>query len=368
VAPCHGYAAPMKLLALDTCLGACSAAVFDGSVRAARRDLMQRGHAEVIAPMVQAVLREAGITIADVERIAVTTGPGSFTGQRIGLSLAQGLGLGRGIPVVGLDTMLATAAPMLGIEPVTVCHLAGATGQVYVQHFGADSTAESPILLQLPSEVVTAPDRLVIGTGATLLATGRRREELELPNAAAFAALAATLPSSGMPRPLYIREADAKPQAKTGPDITKVRIEPAKASASPVLAALHAKSFYHAWSEADIAAMLQVPGTDAHLAHSDSEPLGFVVSRSIAGEAEILSLCTRPDARKLGVATQLMMAAITELRDAKIQVLHLEVAADNTPAISLYEHLGFVRTGLRKAYYQRRSGAVDALLYKLGLA
>src|ERR1051325_1687828 len=84
----------MKLLAVDTALGACSAAVLDGeTVLAHRFAAMERGHAEALAPMVQEVMNEAGLTFAALDRLAVTTGPGTFTRQRVGLAFMRGLRL-----------------------------------------------------------------------------------------------------------------------------------------------------------------------------------------------------------------------------------------------------------------------------------
>ena len=74
----------MKILAADTALGACSVAVLDGGrVLAHRFEAMERGHAEALAPMVDEAMRESGIAFADIDRLAVTTGPGTFTGQRV---------------------------------------------------------------------------------------------------------------------------------------------------------------------------------------------------------------------------------------------------------------------------------------------
>ena len=102
----------MKLLCLDTAMAACSVGVYDATgerLLASAYVPMERGHAEALAPMVEQVMREAGLGFGDLGRIAVTVGPGTFTGVRIGLAMARGLGLALGIPVCGIDTLTAIA-------------------------------------------------------------------------------------------------------------------------------------------------------------------------------------------------------------------------------------------------------------------
>ena len=104
----------MRVLAMDTALGACSAAVLDtvyGGIIAAVSQPMARGQAEALMPLVQRVMNDASLAFADIDRIAVTTGPGSFTGLRVGIAAARGIALAAGRPIVGLTTLAAYAAP-----------------------------------------------------------------------------------------------------------------------------------------------------------------------------------------------------------------------------------------------------------------
>src|SRR5262245_54986954 len=104
----------MLILAIDTALDACAAAVLDtdrNEVIAQESQAMKRGHAEALMPLVSRVMKESGVAFAALDRIASTTGPGSFTGLRVGLSAARGIGLAAGKPVVGITTLTAYAAP-----------------------------------------------------------------------------------------------------------------------------------------------------------------------------------------------------------------------------------------------------------------
>src|SRR6202161_1174559 len=101
----------MRILSGDTALGACSVAVLeDDLVRAHRFEVMARGHAEALAPMVESAMRGAGLGFADLDRLAVTTGPGTFTGQRVGLAFMRGLRVALKKPLIGLTTLEAIAA------------------------------------------------------------------------------------------------------------------------------------------------------------------------------------------------------------------------------------------------------------------
>src|ERR1700716_1556841 len=107
----------MLILAIDTALDACAACVLDtgaGEPIAQESQAMKRGHAEALMPLIARVIKISGIAFASLDRIAVTTGPGSFTGLRVGLSAARGIGLAADKPVVGLTTLTAYAAPFVG--------------------------------------------------------------------------------------------------------------------------------------------------------------------------------------------------------------------------------------------------------------
>lgn len=357
----------MLVLALDTCFSACSAAVYDaGQARllASRFAVMERGHAEAIAPMVDACLAEAGIAPAALSRIAVTRGPGTFTGLRIGLSLAQGMGLALKCEILGLNSLAATAAPLLeSHDRILVLHQAGATGRFYagiVDHGLDDAT----VRFATPEDC-----RAMASTGLPLIGTGvaafpefaaQHIAGHDLPRAADFVRLAARLPSPAQPpQPLYLREPDAKPSASALPPLT---VRPAQPDDMASLARLHGICFAHGWTEASLASALSLPGAGALVIVLDGGIRAFVQYQVVAGEAEINTICSEPRWRNRGLASRLITALLDILRAQKVSRLHLEVAADNTQAKSLYERHGFAVTGRRKGYYARKTGAVDALL------
>jgi tRNA threonylcarbamoyl adenosine modification protein YeaZ len=223
----------MNILALDTGMGACSAAVLRAGGEPklfARQDVMARGHAEALMPMVAEVMAEAGLNFSDLDLIAATTGPGSFTGVRIAIAAARGLALVTHAKLFGTDslTVMAKAALADGLTPEGPYAVAvdARRGMLYFGRFdAAGRKREGPLLIAPDDAAMALPHDLhiAVGSGATLLAEaaaqrGHRIEarlpELE-PSAASLAEIAfasgETVPAL---KPLYLRPPDAKPQAQ----------------------------------------------------------------------------------------------------------------------------------------------------------
>ncbi|MCW3474634.1 tRNA (adenosine(37)-N6)-threonylcarbamoyltransferase complex dimerization subunit type 1 TsaB [Limobrevibacterium gyesilva] len=128
----------MRILALDAALARCAAAVVvDGQVVALRQEPGGRGHAGVLPPMAEAVLAEAGLAATALDGVAVTVGPGSFTGLRAAIALAQGIALAAGRPVVGVTVAeaMAAALPTLGGRTLWVA-IDSRRGRVFLHRNG----------------------------------------------------------------------------------------------------------------------------------------------------------------------------------------------------------------------------------------
>jgi len=203
------------ILAVDTCLAASSIAVLDGdAVRAARSEPMTRGHQERIAVLAREVMREAGARFPDLTRIAVTVGPGSFTGLRVGLSFAKGLAAALSIPCVGVGSLEALAASAEATGFVAAA-LDAKMGQVYLQVFDGGKALMAPDALEVGvaaarlAELYSGGHATLIGSGAPLLADVLPQASVLTPAYAdpvAVARLAAGRPAPlHSPRPLYLR-------------------------------------------------------------------------------------------------------------------------------------------------------------------
>ena len=219
----------MHVLAIDTALAACSAAVLDpatGEIVASETVPMQRGHAEALVPLIARVMEAAGVAFDGLERVVVTTGPGSFTGMRVGISAARGFGVATGVPVVGVSTLTAFAAPYLAADdrsPV-VAVIDARHQHVYLQVFGPDGrTLVAPRLAPL-SEAVRAASQSsssIVGSAAQAVARSLPAtappplivDSREAPDIAWVARIGALTPEGdSAPKPQYFRAPDAQPQ------------------------------------------------------------------------------------------------------------------------------------------------------------
>lgn len=256
----------MKILALDTCFDACSVAVQrrDGEV-VAERVLMRRGHAEALLPMIERTMQAAGLSFSELDRIAVTHGPGTFTGTRVGMAAALGIAVAQNIPVVTYSSLLCVARA--GLERLAANR--SSFGAIVVVHDAKRDTvcveivdmsgheiappalmsiSDACVLLGAPPPIVAnhhTPAQVVaasspfapyfgIGSGIPLLADaqdawpaalvidwpsnttsagGDDPHAVEVPDARHLLQDAAWREPASPPRPLYLRPPDATPSS-----------------------------------------------------------------------------------------------------------------------------------------------------------
>jgi tRNA threonylcarbamoyladenosine biosynthesis protein TsaB len=218
----------VRVLAIDTALAACSVAVFDSDANRmlANQSLaMTRGHAEALMPLVERVMAEAGVAFTEIDRVAVTTGPGSFTGLRVGVAAARGIAMAAEKPAIGVTTLSAYAAPHQaeGQFPI-IAAIDARHDHVYFQVFapGGRALGEPRLapLREAAQAAAAAPARLV-GSAAQTIASALSDsdaapvsvESRAAPDVAWVARLGALSPDSASPPiPQYLRAPDAQPQ------------------------------------------------------------------------------------------------------------------------------------------------------------
>lgn len=229
----------MKLLAVDTALGACSVALLDGEeILSHRFEEMARGHAEALAPMVESAM--TGIAFDSLDRLAVTTGPGTFTGQRVGLAFMRGLRIALRKPLIGVTTLeaMAMAASLFSLSTLRIASAATDQGSKVAAIHDAKRD-EAYLLLWEKNRIVLEPvvmgfaaalERIkafgpcaLAGTGAPAAAASLGAEfplsPVRQPDALWVGRRALTSPlAEAAPAPLYLRAPDAKlPQNIKGP-------------------------------------------------------------------------------------------------------------------------------------------------------
>lgn len=219
----------MRLLAIDTALGACAAAVLDSEfddILASEIIPMERGHAEALMPLIARVMDRAGVEFAALDKIAVTVGPGSFTGLRVGIAAARGIALTAGKPAVGVSTLAAYAAPCIAddLADTTVAAIDARHGHLFVQVFSPGGRTRVPAAYATVEEAVTMAEGEVhlAGSAAALLAERWPPEQPKpllrygappAPDITWVARLGIAANAQYAPaKPLYLREPDARPQ------------------------------------------------------------------------------------------------------------------------------------------------------------
>lgn len=209
----------MRLLVIDTSGPQCAAGIYDdgsSTMLAFRSETIGKGHAELLPGMIEASTAEADIPLKALERIAVTIGPGSFTGIRVGVAMARGLALSLGIPAVGVTTLQVVAEKVLEIGPPVpvLAAIDARRDEIYAQVFSPEGEAlTEPAVYDYDHVRAMAArfDAIVTGSGAVIL-DGASSPQVDPMPLDIIGRIGARLPDDTRAQPLYIRGADAKPQ------------------------------------------------------------------------------------------------------------------------------------------------------------
>lgn len=219
----------MRILAIDTALGACSACVLDSSEPiplAIEQTAMERGHAEALMPMIERVMAKVEGGFSSLDRVAVTIGPGSYTGLRVGISAARAIALAAEIPAIGVSTLAASAAPFIGREGgrVVAAAVDAKHGQVWFQALNAQgkqlvsvrqvnhrdaarAIGAGPVSLVGSAALAVANEAWAIGLDALVV------DDAKAPDVVWVARLGMIAdPDSAPPRPLYLKPPETTPQ------------------------------------------------------------------------------------------------------------------------------------------------------------
>jgi len=212
----------MIVLALDTAGVDCAAAVYDSgrnTVLGEASDMIGKGHAEHLIGIVDRALDQADMELSDIDRIAVTIGPGSFTGIRVGVAAARGFALSLNVPAVGVTTLEVMASAQREKTPhrPVLAAMDAKRDEIYLQSFSSDgSPLDTPRALSVAQAQAFAEgfDGEIAGSATALLKPDAGGDHTNTFPISVVARLgAAASPDAGKPKPLYLRGPDAKPQA-----------------------------------------------------------------------------------------------------------------------------------------------------------
>ncbi len=396
----------MKILSFDSSgMTASVAFTADGVLIAEYTINHKKTHSETLLPMLDQIVRDAELTLEDIDAIAIAAGPGSFTGLRIGAATVKGLGLALEKPVIPVPTCEALAYNLCGVSGLTVPIMDARRGQVYTGIYRENAVAGKTagyyrenavtgetsgyevVLDQTALSIEELLEKLdALGEPVTFLGDGvpvfRKviSEKIRVPytfappqsalqRAASVAALGeiyargGRITSADAFAPIYLRksqaerEHEAAARERLAEDISSV-------------AEMESEMFTDAWSPEAVSDSLKYPYNHILLISSGGEirtlemeenvadsfvvgeeqpkTAGYMIYADPAGEAELHRIAVLPEFRRKGLARKLMERLIS----VEEGPIFLEVRAGNAPAIGLYTSLGFKELDRRKNYYR----------------
>ncbi len=203
----------MLILGIDSAASACNACVWrDGKVLALAAEQMERGQDRRLMPMIVETIQQAGVDFPALDRIAVTRGPGSFTGLRIGLAAARGIGLAANKPVIGIDRFLVYREQFKTRPGNLLAIIDSKRQELFCRFYPANGQATEATMM-MPDEIekfLSENKNTVVAGDATLPSNIAilKPAENEIVTTAALAARAIPDHPDFLPRPLYIRPPD----------------------------------------------------------------------------------------------------------------------------------------------------------------
>ena len=298
------------------------------------------------------LVREAGLSTADLEAIAVGTGPGSFTGLRIGLAAARGLSLALGIPVAGVPTLAALAAGSPGALPV----IDARRGEVFML-VGGEPAAVDPERLKLePAGTVCVGDGAV-SYRALLEEAGARvppdGSDLHTPWARFHVLLAHDFGPAELVQPIYVRPPDAVRRAGAPSMTPSIEIRRLELRDLGAVEEIEERSYPTPWSRSMFAGEIAKPSSLC-LGAFDSESgalAGYLIVSRYVDAWHVMNVAVAPDYRRHGIAKRLLNELFALTDEDGRRGYTLEVRVSNADAIRLYEQMGFQARGVRRGYY-----------------
>lgn len=384
----------MKILAIDSSgMPASAAVVEDGKLIAAYTVNYQKTHSQTLLPMIDELSRAIELDKTTLGAVAVSGGPGSFTGLRIGSATAKGIALALKIPIINVPTLEGLASNFHGCGELICPMMDARRTEVFsgVYTYQDDLSSVSPdktSLVVLMDQKPVSVEKLCIRLNEMAEKTGKRlillgdgcvkyrdilNEKLMVPyriaplnlleqRAASVALRAEELLAAGRTetaeehRPIYLRVSQAeRVRSCRLAEKNPIRIRPAEEKDLPRIAVMEKLYFSLPWSEKMLRESLHQAQYTMLVAEdcTDGEIAGYVTLLNAAGEGNIMNVAVSDALRRQGIAGKLLTEVMQRGREEGICDYTLEVRKSNKAAVSLYEGLGFRTEGVRKDYYEQ---------------
>ena len=378
----------MKILALDSSgLVASVALAEDDNLIAEYTIQYKKTHSQTLLPMLEEIKDMVELDLSTVDAIAVTAGPGSFTGLRIGSATAKGLAFAMEKPIVPVPTLDGLAYQMYGTDAIVCPIMDARRNQVYTGIYGFADGKDGYDMCVIKEQCACAFDEIAeelnrIGRKVVFVGDGipvfreRMAEVMQVPytlapahrnrqSAACIAALGSVYYAQGKivsgaeHVPEYLRLSQAERERAQEPNnIIYRRMRPEDV---PFISKLEEETFSMPWSADSFLEMISKDDARYYVAEMDGKLLGGCGLLMIAGEGNITNVVIAPEARNQGVGTEMLKHLMEEGNREGITAYTLEVRVSNAAAIHVYEKLGFVSEGIRPGFYEKPTE--DAMIF-----
>ncbi len=387
----------MKVLAIDSSGLTASVAVVEDSRTIAEYTVdYKKTHSQTLLPMIDEVAKMTELELSDIDAIAVSGGPGSFTGLRIGSATAKGLGLALDKPLIHVPTVDGLAYQVYGCGDIICPIMDARRNQVYtgIYTFSARAGKKEgirevePVFQVLRMQMAIAVEDLIrrlnnynrpvvfLGDGVPvyreMLSAG-----LEVPysfapsymnrqRAAVIGALGIRYYKAGKyetameHQPEYLRQSQAERERAQRERTAKTLIREMKAEDAAAVAEIEYQTFPDHWSQNAVLDTLSNPQTVCLLAEKAGKAAGYLLAYLAGGEAEIARIAVPEGLKRQGIGKKLLQLLEETCKERQVGRLLLDVRESNREARAFYQKMAFQEDGVRKGFYQ--SPAEDAVL------
>lgn len=379
----------MKVLAIDSSGLTASAAIVEETHTVAEYTVdYKKTHSQTLLPMIDAVVKMVDLDLASIDAIAVSGGPGSFTGLRIGSATAKGLGLALNKPLIHVPTVDGLAYQVYGCGDIICPIMDARRKQVYTGIYTFSRTAGKkegtkeiePVFQVIRMQMAIAVEDLIrrlnnynrpvvfLGDGVPvyreMISEGLRVPYSFAPSymnrqrAAVIGALGIRYYKTGRyetameHQPEYLRQSQAERERAQREKTAKIQVREMKVEDAAAVSEMEYQSFPDPWSQKSILETLSNPRTICLLAEKSGKAIGYLSAYTAVDEAEIARIAVIKEQRKMGAGRSLLNELEEICRKKQIKKLLLDVRESNQGAREFYEKEHFLEDGIRKGFYE----------------